>query len=80
MAIAGRIDVSGSPCNEARVDLFLDPTTGKSKERIPIGTLVTNAEGRYEGRVVVPYDVLPGDYDVRATTPGNASCGQGESD
>jgi hypothetical protein len=78
--IAGRVEVSGTACAASRVDLFLDPKSGAAKDRIPLGTLVTNAQGRYEGRVVVPYGVPPGDYDVRASTPGNSSCGTGESE
>jgi len=78
--IQGRVEASGAPCPASRVDLFLDPKSGPSKDRIPLGTLVTNAQGRYEGHVTVPYGVPPGDYDVRATTPGNSSCGAGESE
>ena len=77
LQLSGRIETSGAPCAEARVDLFLDPKAGTAKERIPLGTLVTNADGRFDGRVVVPYAVPPGDYDVRATTPGNLACGEG---
>ncbi len=79
IALSGRIQAGGSPCAEARVDLFLDPKAGVAQGRVPLGTLVTNADGRYAGHVVVPYTVSPGDYDVRASTPGNPTCGEGDS-
>jgi hypothetical protein len=79
LEISGKIDSTAGVCAQARVDLFLEKSGGRTPERTPLGTLVTNDEGRYEGRVVVPYGVVPGDYDVRATTPGSVHCGTGES-
>jgi hypothetical protein len=79
LAISGRIDSTNGPCGAVRVDLFLEPTTGLVRERIALGTLVTNETGHYEGNIVVPFVVPPGDYDVRATTPGNLACGEGQS-
>jgi hypothetical protein len=79
LKITGRVESAGAPCTELRVDLFLEPKGPATKERVPLGTLVTNSEGRYDGRIVVPYAISPGDYDVRATTPGNQTCGDGNS-
>jgi transglutaminase-like putative cysteine protease len=79
VAISGRIESPAGPCAEVRVDLFLEPRAGAARDRVPLGTLVTGADGRYEGRVVLPYSVAPGDYDVRATTPGSLQCGEGQS-
>jgi hypothetical protein len=79
VAISGRIESSSGPCAEVRVDLFLEPQGGRARDRIGLGTLVTGSDGRYDGRVVLPYGVPPGDYDVRATTPGSAQCGEGQS-
>jgi hypothetical protein len=79
LGISGRIESASGPCGAVRVDLFLEPTTGTSRERVPLGTLVTNDGGRYEGYIVVPFVVPPGDYDVRASTPGNLACGEGQS-
>jgi hypothetical protein len=76
--ISGRIEADGAPCTETRVDLFLEPRQ-QGAERIQLGALVTGSDGRYEGRVVLPFTVPPGDYEVRATTPGNLACGQGQS-
>jgi hypothetical protein len=77
--ISGRVEADGSACAAVRVDLFLDPVAGPARERVPLGTLVTSDEGRYEGRVVVPWVAAPGDYEVRASTPGNLACGPGQS-
>ncbi len=78
LRVTGRVESRGSGCGQARVDLFLEPEAGRG-ERVPLGTLVTTDEGRYDGRVVVPFAVPPGEYDVRASTPGNLACGQGQS-
>ena len=77
--VSGRIEASSTACAAARVDLFLEPKSGPSHDRLPLGVLVTDYDGRYEGHVVVPYTVPPGDYDVRASTPGNSTCGIGQS-
>lgn len=83
---SGEVSSRSGPCQAVRVDLVLEPAPGPGKpapppraERIALGTLVTNGEGRYEGSVVVPFTIPPGDYDVRATTPGGSVCGKGES-
>jgi hypothetical protein len=80
LQITGKIEGASGTCAQARVDLFLEKTSGAAVEKTPLGTLVTNDEGRYEGRVVVPYGVVPGDYDVRASTPGSVNCGPGMSE
>lgn len=79
LEISGRIESSAGPCTAARVDLFLEPRERGQASPQPLGTLVTGADGRYQGRIVVPFTVPPGDYDVRASTPGNLSCGEGQS-
>lgn len=88
---SGEVTSSSGPCQQVRVDLVLEPVAKpggpgsahggepSGLARIPLGTLVTNGEGRYEGSVVVPFTVPPGDYDVRATTPGGSVCGRGQS-
>jgi hypothetical protein len=79
LEISGKVESTLGACAQARVDLFLEKTNGATVEKTALGTLVTNDEGRYEGHVVVPYKVSPGDYDVRASTPGSVNCGEGES-
>lgn len=77
--VTGSIEAQGAACPQVRVDLFLEPGSGAVRDRIPVGTLVTNDEGRYDGHVVIPFTVPPGDYDVRASTPGSPACGEGQS-
>ena len=79
MPLSVRVEADGSGCAEVRVDLFLEPVAGPARERVSLGTLVTGKDGRYEGRVVVPFVASPGDYEVRASTPGDLACGQGQS-
>ncbi|HVW25720.1 MAG TPA: transglutaminase-like domain-containing protein [Polyangiaceae bacterium] len=79
LKLQGRVDVAGAACTSTRVDLFLEPKIGPGHDKMALGVLVTDDDGRYEGHVVVPYTIPPGDYDVRATTPGNSTCGEGSS-
>ena len=59
----------GRPCAIARVDISLTtPGTGS----IPIGTLVTDADGNYEGSLTVPLSLAAGDYEVEATVPAGS--------
>jgi transglutaminase-like putative cysteine protease len=84
VAISGRVEAPGGSCSAARVDLFLEPGANAaqpgSSARLPLGTLVTGPDGSFDGRVVVPYVIPPGDYEVRATTPGSTTCGAGASE
>jgi hypothetical protein len=80
LRISGKVEAAGTACNATRIDLFLEARGGAPAEKMPLGVLVTDEGGTYDGRVVVPYTVPPGDYDVRATTPGNSTCGGGQSD
>jgi transglutaminase-like putative cysteine protease len=80
LAVSGAVAADGKPCALVRVDVELRPHAASGHiHRVPLGTLVTDSEGRYEGRVVVPYGVPVGDYAVVAVTPGGLTCGRGES-
>jgi hypothetical protein len=39
-----------------------------------LGALATDANGKYDGRVALPFDLDVGDYSVIATTPRSAQC------
>jgi len=78
--ISGRVQAGDSPCSQVKVELFLETVGTSGTDRIALGALVTGSDGRYAGGVVVPFGVLPGDYDVRARTPGSPLCGAGESE
>jgi hypothetical protein len=40
-----------------------------------LGALATDENGKYDGRVALPFDLAVGDYSVVATTPRSAQCG-----
>ncbi|HEX4476043.1 MAG TPA: transglutaminase domain-containing protein [Polyangiaceae bacterium] len=75
--LSGTVRAASNACAEMRIDLVL--VRGENNGTIPLGALVTDNDGRYAGQITVPYTVPPGDYSVRATTPGNLACGRGES-
>jgi hypothetical protein len=78
--VRGTVHFEGEPCKVVRVDLHLrqkDPA--RSHERVYLGTLVTDPQGRYDGQVHVSRDISIGDYEVIASTPGNLECGAGQS-
>jgi transglutaminase-like putative cysteine protease len=72
--VTGQVTSDGAPCPNARVDVTL---TGDSGE-ILIGSVPTDADGRYDSRVTVPFDIEVGDYTLRAWTPGAGDCGASE--
>ena len=47
---------------------------------IPLGSLPALEDGQYSGAVTVRLDVQVGDYELIASTPGNALCGAGRSE
>jgi len=71
LRVSGRVSNSDGGCAQARVDLSVDGPAGE----VVIGSLPTDAEGRYDSRVTIPFDIDVGDYTIRASTPGTASCG-----
>jgi Transglutaminase-like superfamily len=74
LTVEGRV-TGTERCELLRVDVTL--VSGGRSERV--GTLVTGADGRFAGELVVPDFVPPGDYALRASTPGNLRCGAGTS-
>lgn len=78
MAVRGRVTSGGDSCAHLVVDIALRPAREVSKE-VFLGTLATNDKGEFSGPLVLPRVVPLGDYDVVATTPGDAHCGAGAS-
>ncbi len=72
-----RLHVSGvartdqGVCAFSRVDVSLRDKTGSEHW---LGALATDQNGKYEGRVAVPFELEVGDYQVVASTPGSAQC------
>jgi hypothetical protein len=76
VTVRGLVTADDIPCRFARVDISL---MGSDGPRILVGALPTDEDGRYAGKVTIPYNVDVGDYTVIATTPGIGQCGQGRS-
>jgi hypothetical protein len=74
LRVTGRVSNGAGACAQARVDLSVNGPNGE----ILIGSLPTDADGRYDSRVTIPFDIDVGDYTIRASTPGTASCGASE--
>ncbi|MEP7053552.1 MAG: transglutaminase-like domain-containing protein, partial [Pseudomonadota bacterium] len=58
-------------CPYSRVDISLRDKAGVEHW---LGALATDRDGKYDGRVALPFDLEVGDYAVVATTPGSAQC------
>lgn len=70
--ISGQVEAAGEPCAFARVDVSLQNGVGVETW---LGAFPTDASGRVDGRVTVPFDIDVGDYKVVARTPGTGRCG-----
>jgi hypothetical protein len=70
--ISGSVEAAGEPCLFSRVDVTLRDTAGVETW---LGAFPTDANGNFEGRVTVPFDIDVGDYKLLARTPGTGRCG-----
>ena len=77
LEVSGRIASEAGECPGARVDIALRSEAGRF---IPLGSLPALDDGQYSGAVTVRLDVAVGDYELVASTPGNAQCGPGRSE
>jgi hypothetical protein len=84
--LSGTVASEGAPCAHLRVDVVMVPhlerrgsSASPSVQGVPIGSLSTDARGKYDGAVVVPRDLALGDYDLKVVTPGDARCGAGQT-
>lgn len=72
-----RLQVSGiarterDVCGFSRVDIALRDQSGVEHW---LGALATDKDGKYDGRVALPFDLDVGDYSISASTPGSANC------
>jgi hypothetical protein len=75
--VAGRVDVEGAGCGDLRIDVVLRRLdTGA---RTPLGALSTDANGNFDGSIVLPMSLAVGEYGLTVATPGDARCGPGAS-
>jgi len=69
--VTGRVLSNGEACPLARVDIVLASSSGD----IWVGSVPTNAMGRFDSHVTIPFDVEVGEQVLRASTPGSGACG-----
>jgi len=70
--LSGSVQAAGEPCTFSRVYVSLRDAAGVETW---LGAFPTDANGKLEGRVTVPFDIDVGDYKVLAKTPGTGRCG-----
>jgi transglutaminase-like putative cysteine protease len=71
--LEGRAESSGSPC----VNLRIDASLALENTEIPLGSLATDGDGRFQGAVVVPPTIGVGEHELILSTPGDQRCGRG---
>jgi hypothetical protein len=72
LALQGAVVADGEACPQARVDVALRRSDGRS---FALGSLPTDASGRFSAELTVPLLLDVGDYALVATTPGAGLCG-----
>jgi transglutaminase-like putative cysteine protease len=75
--VRGTFTAAGEPCAHAVVILSVKDPHGDSS--FDLGSLATDDRGLYQGSVVIPKDVLVGDYELVAASAGDARCGPARS-
>ncbi len=68
--VSGTALIGGSTCRGARIDVSLGAADGT---RLPLGTLVSDAEGQFQGHLVVPWNTALGKHPLLAVVSG--TCG-----
>ncbi|MEM9696723.1 MAG: transglutaminase-like domain-containing protein, partial [Myxococcota bacterium] len=76
MRLTGSALSRGQPCKGLRIDIVLTVDGEMAQRRL--GSLSTDATGRFRGEVVVPPDIAVGDQELVLETAGNSVCGTGE--
>ncbi|HSU40063.1 MAG TPA: transglutaminase domain-containing protein [Polyangiaceae bacterium] len=72
LKVHGAVASEGEGCPGARVDLALRAQDGRLS---PLGSVPTDAHGRFAAELTVPLALAVGDYALVATTPGAGLCG-----
>lgn len=76
LRLHGAVRAGGAACAGVLVEVLLE---GSGGVRAPLGQLVTDDKGTYDGALVLPPSLTLGEYGVVARTPGDLRCGAGES-
>ncbi len=77
LRLRGSAATSQEPCAHARIDVSL--VERGSSRAYAVGALSTDAEGSFDGSVVIPVETPVGDYELSVSTPGTARCAPGRS-
>jgi len=70
--VTGTARTERAVCANSRVDIALRDKAGLEHW---LGALATDQDGKYDGRVALPFELEVGDYAVVATTPRSGQCG-----
>jgi transglutaminase superfamily protein len=70
--VTGTARTEQGVCENSRVDIALRDKAGAEHW---LGALATDRDGKYDGRVALPFELEVGDYSVVATSPRSAQCG-----
>ncbi|MEI9951932.1 MAG: transglutaminase-like domain-containing protein [Pseudomonadota bacterium] len=70
--VTGNARTEQGVCANSRVDIALRDKAGAEHW---LGALATDQDGKYDGRVALPFELEVGDYSVIASTPRSAQCG-----
>jgi transglutaminase-like putative cysteine protease len=76
--LKGHVEADSERCGNVRVDVLL--LLSNTTREIQLGSLATNAQGDFDGAVVVPFTISVGQYNLVLATPGTDRCGPGRSD
>jgi len=71
--VNGRIEVDGAGCGDLRVDVILRRLDTGAKTAV--GALTTDANGNFDGSIILPMSLSVGEYGITVATPGDARCG-----
>ena len=76
LKVRGAVVADGEPCPGSRLDLVLRAADGRT---VSLGSLPTDAKGRFSAELTVPLGLEVGDYALIASTPGAGICGASRS-
>jgi transglutaminase-like putative cysteine protease len=71
LRVSGVVSSGGAACPNARVDIVLVEPAGETL----IGSVPTDAQGRFDSPVTIPFNIDVGEHTLRASTPGAGECG-----
>jgi transglutaminase-like putative cysteine protease len=79
LEVHGSVRAAGEACPHLAVELWLRDAGGtpSANSGVLVGTVATDDQGDFAGRVVVPSSVSLGDHDLVARTAGDSRCGAG---